>query len=138
CVHYRSKDQMTNKKTELTNLKENITSSEFISQNIITEDDIAGVIERITGIKVRGILEDERQKLLNLEDELKGRVVGQDEAVSKVSNTVLRMRAGIQNPNKPSGSFLFLGPTGVGKTELAKSLAEALFGSELEMDRLHR
>src|SRR5699024_3112981 len=129
-------NQLPELKTEISDLEENITSSEFISQNIITEDDITGVIERITGIKVRGILEDERQKLLNLEDELKGRVVGQDEAVSKVSNTVLRMRAGIQNPNKPSGSFLFLGPTGVGKTELAKSLAEALFGSELEMVRL--
>ena len=123
-------------KTDINSIEEDVPSASFINETIITEDDIAGVIERLTGIKVRGILEDERQKLLHLEDELKARVVGQDEAVGKVSNTVLRMRAGIQDPNKPSGSFLFLGPTGVGKTQLAKSLAESLFGSELEMVRL--
>lgn len=106
------------------------------NRNIVSEDDIAGVIERLTGVKVRGVLEDERERLLELEEELKNRVVGQDQAVQKVSNTVLRMRAGIQDPNRPSGSFIFLGPTGVGKTELAKALAESLFGNELEMVRL--
>ncbi|MEJ8765452.1 AAA family ATPase [Oceanobacillus sp. HCA-5259] len=104
--------------------------------NAVTEDDIKNVVERLTGIKISGIMENEREKLLNLEDELRKHIIGQDEAVSKVSESVLRSRAGVQNPNQPTGSFLFLGPTGVGKTQLAKSLAQVLFGSELDMARL--
>lgn len=104
--------------------------------NAVTEDDIKNVVERLTGIKISGIMENEREKLLNLEDELRKHIIGQDEAVSKVSESVLRSRAGVQYPNQPTGSFLFLGPTGVGKTQLAKSLAQVLFGSELDMARL--
>jgi ATP-dependent Clp protease ATP-binding subunit ClpB len=104
--------------------------------HLVTEEDIASVAERLTGIKITGIMDNEREKLLHLEEELKGQIIGQDEAVSKVSEAVLRARAGVQNPNKPTGSFLFLGPTGVGKTQLAKSLAQLLFGSELDMARI--
>ena len=93
----------------------------------VTEEEIARIIERWTGIPVARLMEGEREKLLHLEDILHKRVVGQDEAVRLVSEAILRSRAGIADPNKPIGSFLFLGPTGVGKTELAKTLAEALF-----------
>ncbi|SFD42696.1 ATP-dependent Clp protease ATP-binding subunit ClpB [Lentibacillus persicus] len=103
---------------------------------VVTAEDIANVVERLTGIKVSGILENERRKLLNLEEELNQLVVGQQNAVEKVSQSVLRSRAGIQNPTKPTGTFLFLGPTGVGKTQLAKSLAYVLFGTELDAIRL--
>ena len=102
----------------------------------VAEEDVANVVERLTGIKISGIMENEREKLLNLETELQEYIVGQDEAVSKVSEAVLRSRAGIGNPNKPTGSFLFLGPTGVGKTKLAKSLSHVLFGTESGMVRL--
>ena len=96
----------------------------------VTEEEIARIIERWTGIPVAKLMEGEREKLLHLEDILHQRVVGQDEAVRLVSEAILRSRAGIADPDKPIGSFLFLGPTGVGKTELAKALAEALFDSE--------
>src|SRR5699024_6218594 len=102
----------------------------------IGEEDIAKVVERLTGIKVSGVLENERKQLLNLEEELNELVVGQEEATNKVAQAVLRSRAGIQNPTKPTGTFLFLGPTGVGKTQLAKSLAFVLFGTETDMVRL--
>lgn len=107
----------------------------FVNQTV-AEEDVANVVERLTGIKISGIMENEREKLLHLETELQEYIVGQDEAVSKVSEAVLRSRAGIGNPNRPTGSFLFLGPTGVGKTKLAKSLAQVLFGSESGMVRL--
>ena len=102
----------------------------------VSREDIASIVERITGIKVQGIMDNEREHLLNLDKLLRQRIVGQDQAVRKVSEAILRSRAGIQNPKRPIGSFLFLGPTGVGKTALAKSLAERLFGNELEMVRL--
>lgn len=102
----------------------------------VSREDIASIVERITGIKVQGIMDNERAHLLNLDKLLCQRIVGQDQAVQKVSEAILRSRAGIQNPKRPIGSFLFLGPTGVGKTALAKSLAERLFGNELEMVRL--
>ena len=98
----------------------------------VTEEEIARIIERWTGIPVAKLMEGEREKLLHLEDILHQRVVGQDEAVRLVSEAILRSRAGIADPDKPIGSFLFLGPTGVGKTELAKTLAEALFDSETQ------
>ena len=102
----------------------------------VTEEEIARIIERWTGIPVARLMEGEREKLLHLEDILHQRVVGQDEAVRLVSESILRSRAGIADPDKPIGSFLFLGPTGVGKTELAKTLAEALFDSEKNLVRI--
>ena len=102
----------------------------------VTEEEIARIIERWTGIPVARLMEGEREKLLHLEDILHKRVVGQDEAVRLVSQSILRSRAGIADPKRPIGSFLFLGPTGVGKTELAKALAEALFDSEKNLVRI--
>ena len=102
----------------------------------VTEEEIARIIERWTGIPVSRLMEGEREKLLHLEDILHQRVVGQDEAVRLVAESILRSRAGIADPDRPIGSFLFLGPTGVGKTELAKTLAEALFDSEKNLERI--
>ena len=102
----------------------------------VTEEEIAKIVARWTGIPVSKLMESEREKLLHLDDILHERVVGQDEAVEKVSEAILRSRAGIQDPNRPIGSFLFLGPTGVGKTELAKALAQALFDDERNMIRI--
>ena len=102
----------------------------------VTEEEIARIVERWTGIPVSKLMEGEREKLLHLEDILHKRVVGQEEAVRLVSEAILRSRAGIADPDKPIGSFLFLGPTGVGKTELAKALSEALFDSEKNMVRI--
>ena len=102
----------------------------------VTEEEIARIIQRWTGIPVARLMEGEREKLLHLEDILHQRVVGQDEAVRLVSEAILRSRAGIADPDRPIGSFLFLGPTGVGKTELAKALAEALFDSEKNLVRI--
>ena len=102
----------------------------------VTEEEIARIIERWTGIPVSRLMEGEREKLLHLEDILHQRVVGQDEAVRLVAESILRSRAGIADPDRPIGSFLFLGPTGVGKTELAKALAEALFDSEKNLVRI--
>ena len=102
----------------------------------VTEEEIALIIQRWTGIPVSRLMEGEREKLLHLEDILHKRVIGQDEAVRLVSEAILRSRAGIADPGKPIGSFLFLGPTGVGKTELAKTLAEALFDSEKNLVRI--
>ena len=102
----------------------------------VTEEEIAKIVERRTGIPVAKLMEGEREKLLHLEDILHKRVIGQDEAVRSVSEAILRSRAGIQDPNRPLGSFLFLGPTGVGKTELAKALAESLFDDEKNLIRI--
>ncbi len=102
----------------------------------VTEEEIAKIVGKWTGIPVSRLMETEREKLLHLEDILHKRVIGQDEAVKKVSEAILRSRAGIQDPNRPIGSFLFLGPTGVGKTELAKALAQALFDDEKNMVRI--
>ena len=102
----------------------------------VTSDEIAKVVSRWTGIPVSKLVESERKKLLHLDKQLHNRIVGQDEAVQRVADAILRSRAGIQNPNRPIGSFLFLGPTGVGKTELCKALAEALFDDEKNMVRI--
>ncbi len=102
----------------------------------VTEEEISRIIERWTGIPVAKLMESERDKVLHLDDTLHQRVIGQDEAVQKVTEAIIRSRAGIQDPNRPLGSFLFLGPTGVGKTELAKALSEALFDSEKNMVRI--
>lgn len=111
------------------------TDSRLLKEEV-SEEDIAKVVSRWTGIPVTKMLTGEREKLLHLEDVLHERVVGQDEAVKVVSQAILRARAGIKDPNRPIGSFIFLGPTGVGKTELAKTLAEALFDDERSMIRI--
>ena len=103
---------------------------------VVTDQDIAGVVSRWTGVPVDRMLEGEREKLLKMEEHLRERVVGQDEAVVAVSNAVRRARAGLQDPNRPIGSFLFLGPTGVGKTELTKALAKFMFDDEQAMVRM--
>jgi len=105
-------------------------------RNKVTEDEITKIISKWTGIPVSKLMEGEREKLLNLKDILHERVIGQEEAVSDVSEAIIRSRAGIGNPNQPIGSFLFLGPTGVGKTELAKALAESLFDDEHNIIRI--
>lgn len=102
----------------------------------VSEEEIADIVSRWTGIPVAKLVEGEREKLLRLEQILSERVIGQEEAVSLVSDAVLRARAGIKDPNRPIGSFIFLGPTGVGKTELAKTLAQTLFDSEEQMIRI--
>ncbi len=105
-------------------------------RNTVTMDEIAGIVAKWTGIPVTKLVEGERDRLLNLENELHKRVIGQNEAVTKVSEAILRSRAGIADPNRPIGSFMFLGPTGVGKTELAKALAENLFDDEKNLIRI--
>lgn len=105
-------------------------------RDTVTEEEISQIVSRWTGIPLSKLLEGEREKLLHLSDILHQRVIGQDEAVDKVSQAILRSRAGIADPNRPIGSFLFLGPTGVGKTELAKSLAECLFDDEHNLIRI--
>jgi ATP-dependent Clp protease ATP-binding subunit ClpB len=107
-----------------------------LANDAVTEDQIAAVVSRWTGVPVEKMLEGERAKLLHMEDKLRQRVVGQEAALVAVSNAVRRARAGLQDPNRPIGSFLFLGPTGVGKTELAKALAEFLFDDERAMVRI--
>jgi ATP-dependent Clp protease ATP-binding subunit ClpC len=102
----------------------------------VTAEDIAEVVSRATGIPVSQLTQEERERLLRLEEQLHERVVGQEEAVEVVAETIRRARTGLSDPNRPIGSFLFLGPTGVGKTELARTLAEALFGEEAAMVRI--
>ncbi|MGN0973088.1 MAG: ATP-dependent Clp protease ATP-binding subunit, partial [Aristaeellaceae bacterium] len=131
---------------ELPRLKKELAEEEAIAERSkgedsllrdrVTDEEIARIVGRWTGIPVSKLMEGEREKLLHLEDVLHERVIGQDEAVTKVSEAILRSRAGIQDPNRPLGSFLFLGPTGVGKTELAKALAQALFDDEKNMVRI--
>ena len=116
--------------------KVNSAREENLLRDRVTEDEIARIVERWTGIPVSRLVQGEREKLLTLDETLHKRVVGQDEAVTAVTEAIQRSRAGIQDPNRPIGSFLFLGPTGVGKTELAKALAEALFDDESNMVRI--
>ncbi|MBE0465454.1 AAA family ATPase, partial [Halomonas colorata] len=112
------------------------TASHQLLRSNVTEEEIAEVVSRWTGIPVSKMLEGERDKLLRMEDALHERVIGQNEAVEAVANAVRRSRAGLSDPNRPNGSFLFLGPTGVGKTELCKSLANFLFDTEEAMVRI--
>ena len=116
--------------------EEGQSSTTNLLRDKVTEEEIAKIVGRWTGIPVSKLMESEREKLLHLADILHERVIGQDEAVQKVSEAILRSRAGIQDPNRPIGSFFFLGPTGVGKTELAKALAQALFDNEHNMIRI--
>ena len=113
-----------------------VKQSDSMLKEVVTETQIAGVVSRWTGIPVDKMLEGERGKLLNMEEELKKRVIGQDEAVMAVSAAVRRSRAGLQDPHRPIGSFLFLGPTGVGKTELTKAVANFLFDDETALFRV--
>ncbi len=117
-------------------IAESARSEDSLLRDRVTEEEIARIVGRWTGIPVSRLMEGEREKLLHLEEVLHRRVIGQDEAVTKVAEAILRSRAGIQDPNRPLGSFLFLGPTGVGKTELAKALAQALFDDEKNMVRI--
>ena len=130
---------------ELPELKKQLAEEERVAQsakeqsllrNKVTEEEIARIVERWTGIPVSKLVESEREKLLHLDEQLHRRVIGQDEAVRSVTEAIQRSRAGIQDPNRPIGSFLFLGPTGVGKTELAKALAQELFDDEKNMIRI--
>ncbi len=111
-------------------------AEDALLRNEVNEEEIAKIVSRWTGIPISKLIESERQKLLSLDSIIHKRVIGQDEAVEKVCDAILRSRAGIQDPKRPVGSFLFLGPTGVGKTELAKALAEALFDDEKSMVRI--
>ncbi len=115
---------------------EEAEKSNTLLRDKVTEEEIAQVVARWTGIPVAKLMEGEREKLLHLDDKLRERVIGQDEAVERVSDAILRSRAGIKDPRRPIGSFLFLGPTGVGKTELAKALAQALFDDEQSIVRI--
>ncbi|MFT8393419.1 MAG: ATP-dependent chaperone ClpB [Liquorilactobacillus ghanensis] len=121
---------------ELKDLEAAKRPDNWLVEESVTENEIAQVVSRTTGIPVAKLVQGERQKLLQLPQALHQRVIGQDEAVDAVANAVLRARAGLQDPNQPLGTFLFLGPTGVGKTELAKALAENLFDSEKHMVRI--
>jgi len=129
------RDEEQKLQEELARIKENWVQRKELDQSIVTEDDIADIVSSWTGIPVNKLQEEESERLLHLEDTLHQRVIGQDDAVKAVSRAVRRARAGLKDPKRPIGSFIFLGPTGVGKTELARALAEALFGDEEAMIR---
>ena len=135
-LKYGKLPQLQKELSEQEKLAEEAKSDSTLLRDRVTEEEIARIVARWTGIPVSKLMEGEREKLLHLDDTLHERVIGQDEAVEKVCEAILRSRAGIQNPNRPIGSFLFLGPTGVGKTELAKALAQALFDDEKNMVRI--
>ena len=135
-LKYGKLPQLQKELAEQEKIAEEAKSDSTLLRDKVTEEEIARIVARWTGIPVSKLMEGEREKLLHLDDTLHERVIGQDEAVEKVCEAILRSRAGIQNPNRPIGSFLFLGPTGVGKTELAKALAQALFDDEKNMVRI--
>ena len=144
-LHYEYEKAAKLKYSDLPALEKRLAEAEKQSEqrkdntlvhDTVTEEEIAAIVAKWTGIPVSKLMEGEREKLLHLADIIHKRVVGQDEAVEKVTEAILRSRAGISDPNRPIGSFLFLGPTGVGKTELAKSLAECLFDDEHNMVRI--
>ena len=135
-LKYGRLPQLRKKLTELEQKAEEDMKGDRLLRDKVTEDEIAKIVCRWTGIPVAKLMEGEKEKLLGLENMLHRRVIGQDEAVTKVSEAILRSRAGIQNPDRPIGSFLFLGPTGVGKTELAKALSEILFDDERNIIRI--
>ena len=144
-LHYEYEKAAKLKYYDLPSLEKHLAEAEKKSEqrtentlvhDTVTEEEIATIVAKWTGIPVAKLMEGEREKLLHLDDVIHQRVVGQDEAVQKVTEAILRSRAGISDPNKPIGSFLFLGPTGVGKTELAKALADCLFDDEHNMVRI--
>ncbi len=130
------RDKEASLKEELKNKKENWRSDNFHNNGVVTSEDIAEIISTWTGIPVAQLSEEESDRLLKLEEVLHNRIVGQDEAVTALAKAIRRGRVGLKDPKRPIGSFIFLGPTGVGKTELCKALAEAMFGSENMMIRL--
>ena len=136
ALRYGKLPELQKELTELEAIAEQAEKGDSILRDRVTEDEIARIVGRWTGIPVSKLMEGERQKLLALEEILHRRVIGQNEAVEKVTEAIIRSRAGIQDPNRPIGSFLFLGPTGVGKTELAKALAESLFDDEKNIVRI--
>ncbi len=135
-LKYGKLPELTKKLSEAEAEAEKNKNERTLLRDKVTEDEIARIVARWTGIPVAKLMESEREKLLHLDEQLHRRVIGQDEAVTLVSEAILRSRAGIQAPGRPLGSFLFLGPTGVGKTELAKALAQALFDDEKAMVRI--
>ena len=135
-IRYGKLKEMENDIAAIQQQLKNAQGAEALVREEVTADDIAEVVSRWTGIPVTRMLQSEREKLLRLEDELHNRVVGQDEAIQAVSDAVRRSRAGLQDPKRPIASFIFLGTTGVGKTELAKALAEYLFNDETMMTRI--
>ena len=135
-LKYGKLPQLQKELEEAEKTSETEEKEDTLLRDKVTEEEISRIVARWTGIPVAKLMEGEREKLLHLEDILHRRVIGQDEAVTKVSDAILRSRAGIRDPKRPIGSFLFLGPTGVGKTELAKTLAEALFDSEKNLVRI--
>ena len=130
------KKQQIELKKQLEQAKEIWEQNNKQNEQTITKEEIADVISKWTGIPVKSLEEEESQKLLHMEEELHKRVIGQEEAVSSIAKAVRRGRVGLKDPSRPIGSFLFLGPTGVGKTELSKALAEVLFGNETAMIRI--
>ena len=135
-IRYGKLHELEEKTTDLRQKLEDIQKSGSMLSEEITADNIAEVVSRWTGIPVTRLMESEKQRLLTLEEELHRRVIGQDEAVSAVAEAVRRARANVQDPNRPLGSFIFMGPTGVGKTELARSLADFLFDDENSLIRI--
>ena len=135
-LKYGKLPQLQKELEEAEKTSETEEKEDTLLRDKVTEEEISRIVARWTGIPVAKLMEGEREKLLHLEDILHRRVIGQDEAVTKVSDAILRSRAGIRDPKRPIGSFLFLGPTGVGKTELAKALAEALFNDEHNIVRI--
>ncbi len=135
-INYGTIPQLAKKLEEENNRLAEIQKDGAMLKEEVDPEDIAEVVSRWTGIPVARMLESEMQKLLQMEDRMRARVVGQDSALTAVSNAVRRSRAGLQRPNRPIGSFIFLGPTGVGKTEVARSLAEFLFDDEHNMVRI--
>ena len=135
-LKYGKLPQLQKELEEAEKASETEEKEDTLLRDKVTEEEISRIVARWTGIPVAKLMEGEREKLLHLEDILHRRVIGQDEAVTKVSDAILRSRAGIRDPKRPIGSFLFLGPTGVGKTELAKALAEALFDDEHNIVRI--
>ena len=130
------KESITPKELEALEARAAQVREHSLLRDRVTDEEIARIVERWTGIPVSRLVQGEREKLLTLDETLHKRVVGQEEAVQAVTEAIQRSRAGIQDPNRPIGSFLFLGPTGVGKTELAKALAECLFDTEKAMIRI--
>src|SRR5947208_1315050 len=131
--HYKNQEQL--ERENLRNVREKFNISETTSMGVVTKADIEDVVSRWTGVPITSLKEEETQRLLRVEEELHKRVISQDKAISALARAIRRSRAGLKNPARPIGSFLFLGPTGVGKTEMARTLAQFLFGSEKALIR---
>jgi ATP-dependent Clp protease ATP-binding subunit ClpC len=131
--HYKNQEQL--ERENLRHVREKFNISETTSMGVVTKSDIEDVVSRWTGVPVSSIKEEELQRLSRIEEELHKRIVGQEQAINALARAIRRSRAGLKSPNRPAGSFLFLGPTGVGKTEMARTLAQFLFGSEKALIR---